>query len=85
MTSHEVTYQGPSSFAVRAATLLADADGVELTSATPPEHASGSDATVLLTLLVEGTAEAVAVAADSVRVAMPPEATVTVDEPVDGP
>jgi len=85
VTSHQVTYQGPSSFAVRAATLLADADGVELTSATPPEHPNGSDATVLLALLVEGTTGAVAVAVNSVRVAMPPEATVTVDEPVDGP
>ncbi len=85
MTSHQVTYQGPASFAVRAATLLADADGVELTSATPPEHPNGSDATVLLALVVEGSPGAVAEAVDVVREALPPEASVTMEEPVDGP
>lgn len=79
VTTHQVTYQGPPSFAVRAATLLADAEGVKLTSANQPELLEGSDQTVLLALVLEGTAEAVTAALDSVQAALPPDATVTVD------
>ena len=78
VTTHQVTYQGPSSFAVRAATLLADSDGVELTSANQPELVEGSDQ-VLLALVLEGAPEAVTAALDSARGALPPDATMTVD------
>ena len=80
VTTHQVTYQGPPSFAVRAATLLADAEGVELTSANQPEVLEGSEQ-VLLALVLEGTPEAVTIAVDSVRGALPPDATVTIDAP----
>ena len=63
-----MTYQGPAVFAVRAAALLADADGVELTSATR------SDAAVLV-LTVEATDEALSTAVEAARAALPAGAT----------
>jgi hypothetical protein len=81
MTTHQVTYQGPPAFAVRAATLLADSEGVELTSANQPEMLDGADQTVRLALVLRGASEAVMAALDSVRSELPPEATVTVDQP----
>ena len=79
VTTHQVTYQGPPSFAVRAATLLADSEGVELTSANQPEVLEGADQLVLLALVLQGSDDAVAAALDSVRASLPPDATVTMD------
>ena len=79
MTTHQVTYQGPPAFAVRAATLLANAEGVELTSANQPEALAGPEGNVLLSLVLQGTDEAVSAALDAARMELPPEATVTVD------
>lgn len=79
VTPHQVTYQGPPAFALRAATVLADSDGVELTSANQPEVLEGADQIVLLALVLEGTSEAVMAALDSVRSELPPEATVTLE------
>ena len=79
VTTHQVTYQGPPSFAVRAATLLADSEGVELTSANQPEVVDGAGDTVLLALVLEGTSESVTAALESVRADLPPEATLTMD------
>jgi hypothetical protein len=81
VTTHQVTYQGPASLAVRAATLLADADGIELTSAAPPEHPDGSDAVVRLAVTLEGSDGDVAAALESVRLALPADATVSLDQP----
>jgi hypothetical protein len=81
VTTHQVTYQGPASLAVRAATLLADADGIELTSAAPPEHPDGSDAIVRLAVTLEGTDDAVAAALDSARLLLPADATFSLDQP----
>ncbi len=81
VTTHQVTYQGPPELAVRAATLLADAEGVELTSANQPVVLEGADQTVLLALVLDGTVEAVTAAVDSVRAALPSDATVTIDQP----
>lgn len=74
MTTHQVTYRGPSTFAVRAAALLADAAGLELTSAQRTDDAS--DESVALALTLEGSDEAVAAAIESVRGEMPAGATV---------
>ncbi len=85
MTTHRITYQGPPSLAVQAATLLADTPGIELTSAGQPEPADGSAATVLLALTVEGAPEAVAAAVGRMRHALPADASVRVEEgPVPG-
>jgi hypothetical protein len=69
VTTHQVTYRGPSTFAVRTAALLADAPGVELTSASRTDDPS--DDSVALELTIEGTDEAVAAANDSVRGELP--------------
>lgn len=74
MTTHQVTYRGPSTFAVRAAALLADAAGVELTSATRTDDPS--DDSVALELTIQGSDEAVAAAVDAVRAELPAGATV---------
>ena len=76
-----MTYQGPPAFAVRAATLLADSEGVELTSANQPEVLDVATQTVLLALTLEGTMDAVTTALDSVRAELPPGATVAIDGP----
>ena len=80
VTTHQVTYQGPPAFALPAATLLADSDGVELTSANRPEVLEGSDQVVRLALVMEGTPDAVTAALEAVRAALPPDATVTIDQ-----
>lgn len=73
MTSHQVTYRGPATFAVRAAALLADAAGVELKSATRTDDPS--DESVALELTIEGTDEAVAAAIEGAREELPAGAT----------
>ena len=75
MTTHQVTYRGPSAFAVRAAALLADADGLELTSASRTDDPAAPQETVALELTLEGTGEAVAAAIDAVREELPAGAT----------
>ena len=82
MTVHRITYEGPASLALPTATLIADSDGVDLTSAGPPQPADGVAGTVVLALTVEGAPEAVQAAVRTVAGGLPPEARVTID---DGP
>ena len=84
MTTHHVKYEGPSSLAVHVATLLADAEGIDLTSAEKQEPTDGSVETVLA-LTVEGTTEAVMAAVRSVGAGLPAEARITVEAPMTGP
>ncbi len=84
MTSHQVKYEGPSALAVRVATLLADAEGIELRSAETQEDTDASVETVLV-LTVEGTKEAVMAAVGSFEADLPAEARVTIDGPKEGP
>ena len=79
MTSFQVTYRGPSTVAVRAAALLADADGIELTSAARPDDPTASDEAVVLELTLMGTTEAVTAAVDNVQGELPPGATLTME------
>ncbi len=79
MTSHQVMYEGPSSLAVAVATRLADAEGIDLTSAEKQEHREGSGETVRLALTVEGTTEAVMAAVGSIAGELPADARLTVD------
>ena len=85
MTTHQVQYEGPSSLAVRVATLLADAEGVDLTSAEKPEHRDESMAMVRLAVTVEGTTEAVMAAVGSIQAGLPADASLTVEDANDGP
>ncbi len=78
MASFRVTYEGPSPLAVRAAALLADADGVELTASQPPQRQPGSE-TVVLALTVDGDEAAVRAAVRQVAASLP-GATIDVSE-----
>jgi hypothetical protein len=79
VTFHRIRYEGPPSFAVRAATLLADAEGVELKSAGEPERSEDESGTVLLRLTVEGTVGAVTAAVDQIGSGLAPEAKITIE------
>lgn len=76
MTTHQVTYRGPSSFAVQAAALIADAAGVELTSANRADDPDAVDGSAVLVLTIEATDEALAAGLASVRAKLPEGATV---------
>jgi hypothetical protein len=80
MAAHQITYEGPSSLAVRAATMLADADGVELVSSQPPERRDKAADKVVLAFTVEGTAKAVMAAVRIVGDSLPPTATMSIEQ-----
>ena len=71
VTAYLIKYEGPPSLAVETATMLADADGVELTSSEPPERRDGQGDTVVLALTVEGTSDAVLDAVSFLRTRLP--------------
>jgi len=79
MTVFRITYRGPASRAVEAATTLASADGVELTSSDRRARDDGAE-TVVLVLTVEATTEAITDALMLVRDGLPSGATVELDE-----
>ncbi len=81
MTTHRITYEGPSSLAVPTATMLADAMGVELRSSEPPAPSDGPWDKVVLVLTVEGTPDAVEGAVGSLRASLPAGASITVGSP----
>lgn len=85
VTTHQVKYEGPSSHAMRVATELADAEGIELMSAEREQGEGGPAEAVLLTLTVEASAEAVMAAVNAVQGELPPGARVTVEGAVQGP
>jgi hypothetical protein len=80
VTSFEVTYRGPSAFALQAAALLADAPVIELTSA---ERADDPEAPgdAVLALTLGGTTEAVTAAVVAVQDELPAGASVILEEP----
>lgn len=80
MAAHQITYEGPSSLAVRAATMLADADGIELTASQVPERRDKGTDNVLVAITVEATAEAVMAAVRLVGESLPPEVTITIEQ-----
>lgn len=79
MTPHRITYEGPGALATRAATLLADARGIELTSANPPEPLAGSPDQVRLALSVTGTPGDVAAAVRLIGDGLPAGARISVE------
>lgn len=85
MTTHQVKYEGPASHAMRVATLLAAAEGIDLASAEREEVAGGPGETVLLALTVEASAEAVMAAVNGLQGELPPGARVTVESAVQEP
>jgi len=82
VTDHRITYEGPASLATGAATLLADSEGVELTSADAPAPLDGHPDSVRLALTVAGTPEAVSDAVRVVAQGLPAGAALTMAEAV---
>ena len=74
MTTYRVRFEGPVELALRVATALADADGVDLTSSEAPSpKASGL---VGLDVTVDGLPDDVIAAVGTVRGWLPDEATI---------
>ncbi len=78
MTAHRIRFEGPATLAVRVATLLADASGVDLISSDPPVKTADG---VALDLVAEGEPAAIAGALDDIRVGLPKGASIAL---VDG-
>jgi len=78
VTAHRITYEGPAALAMGAATALADAEGVELTSADRPEPLAGLPDRARLAVTVEGAPEDVAEAVALVRAGLPADCELTV-------
>ena len=76
MTVYRIVFEGPADIAVRIATELADAEGVELMSSEPLSIV-GVD-TVRLGVAVEGTLEFVAAAVARIRDGMPSVASIEI-------
>ena len=74
-TSYRITYEGPSRIALRVATDLAAADGLDLTASSPPTPIG--DSTFALEMTVEGTHDAVTSAVETVRDGLPDGASIT--------
>ncbi len=76
MTVYRIRFEGPAALAVRVATALADADGVELTSSKRPSILDEN--TVELDVSVDGTRDAVAAAVSSIRDELPDGASIEI-------
>jgi hypothetical protein len=76
VTAYRVRFQGPAALAVRVATALADADGVELISSDQPVVLDES--MVALNVTVEGAFDAVADAVAAIRGGMPTGASIEI-------
>ena len=80
MSAYRIRYEGPSSLAVRAATMLAEAEGVELTASQPPEFRPGEVETAVLAVTLKGDRAAVLAAVEAVQGRLPDDATITIEE-----
>lgn len=78
MAVYKVKFEGPAALAVRVATALADADGIELTSSAKPSALN--DETVVLNVSVEGLRDAVAAAVSSIGDGLPHGASIEIVE-----
>lgn len=76
VTVYRITFEGPAALALRVATALADADGVELISSEPPSVVDVD--TVKLGLAVEGAPDSVTDALADIRDGLPAGASIEV-------
>jgi hypothetical protein len=76
VTVYRIRFEGPAALAVRVATALADADGVELTSSAQPSILDEN--MVELDVSVEGVRDAVALAVSSIRNELPAGASIEI-------
>ncbi len=77
-----ITYAGPPSLAVATARMLADFEGIDLTSSAPPVRGDGPRGTVVLVLTVEGAPEAIDAAVGHLRAGLAPGATIEAEDGV---
>ena len=78
MTVHHIRFEGPAALAVRVATALADADGVDLTSSAAPTALDAGR--VRLDVTVTGTDSDVARAVTAIEDDLPRGASLAVTE-----
>jgi len=76
VTVYKIRFEGPAALAVGVATALADADGVDLTSSSPPIILN--DETVELNLSADGARDAVAAAVSSIGKDLPSGASIEI-------
>jgi hypothetical protein len=76
VTSYQIRYEGPAALALRVATELAEADGVDLTSSDAP-HAI-STGSVLLAVTVDGAPDDILDAVGTVRAWLPDGASIEI-------
>jgi hypothetical protein len=76
VANYRVRFEGPAALALRVATALADADGVELISSDQP--VTLDDSMVALDVTVEGAFDAVADAVASIRGEIPSGASIEI-------
>jgi hypothetical protein len=74
VTAFRIRFEGPAALAVRVATALADADGVELTSSAKPSVVD--EGSVGLDLSVEGTRDVVVAAVSDIADGLPAGASI---------
>jgi hypothetical protein len=74
VTVYRIRFVGPATLAVRVATLLADADGVDLISSEPPSIVDTD--TVALAVAVDGEHGDVADALAGIRIGLPKDASI---------
>jgi hypothetical protein len=75
---HRVRFVGPTALALRVATTLADADGVELISSDQP--VTLGHGTVALNVMVEAELDAVVEAVAGIRREMPAQAFIEIND-----
>jgi hypothetical protein len=78
VTVYKIRFEGPAALAVGVATALADADGVDLTSSSPPSAVG--EHTVELKLSAEGPRDAVTAAVSSIRGGLPDGASIEITD-----
>jgi hypothetical protein len=79
MTVHGVRFEGPAASALKIATALADADGIDLLSSEPASKLD--DGLVRLDVQVEGTRDAVTAALEWIGNGLPDGASITAIDP----
>ena len=77
MDEHRIRFEGASADALTVATLIADADGVDLTSSEPPSTIA--DGRVRLDMSVRGRAESITAAVDDLRRNIPVDSSIELD------
>lgn len=77
VNEHRIRFEGAAADALTVATIVADADGVDLTSSEPPVPVG--DGRVRLDLDVQGPSRSVEAAVDRIRSDLPADSSIELD------